>query len=270
MSMSPSPFRYAGGKSWLAPRVAGWCRDIGARTIIEPFAGGASTAIHCILSGAVEHAVLAEADPGMLSLWRVLVEGSGAEYGSMLYTIMHLEPSRASVAAFLDGSDGGRHMDAARTLVRNRTAYGGGLKAGMLGESDLQKRWNPFGWGQRMKAIRQRQDAFTVHGPDGLACIAAHAGDRHALLFLDPPYSAAPDAAGHGLYRHASLDHQAMLRAACSARGALAITYDDSPTTREMAVQHGLYCEPLPMIDGRGRRRNELLIARDAQYCSNC
>ena len=73
MSTSPSPLRYSGGKAWLAPRVAEWCRAVGAKTLVEPFAGGAIDASHAVLSGAVEHVVLAETYPGVRALWRRVV-----------------------------------------------------------------------------------------------------------------------------------------------------------------------------------------------------
>ncbi|HHE40829.1 MAG TPA: hypothetical protein ENL10_04935 [Candidatus Cloacimonetes bacterium] len=37
-----SPFRYAGGKTWLVPRIRSWLSERGGleKTLIEPFAGG--------------------------------------------------------------------------------------------------------------------------------------------------------------------------------------------------------------------------------------
>lgn len=73
-----SPLRYPGGKSGLSKVigeliVAAKQSASGKRVdlLVEPFAGGASTALRLVGSGDVERALLADADPMVATFWQV-------------------------------------------------------------------------------------------------------------------------------------------------------------------------------------------------------
>lgn len=55
-----SPFRYAGGKTWLVPYVRMWLRERGGneKQLIEPFAGGGIISLTTIFEQFVEQVTL--------------------------------------------------------------------------------------------------------------------------------------------------------------------------------------------------------------------
>lgn len=77
MSANPralSPLRYPGGKRWLAPHVEKIV-DVNAldiRLFVEPFAGGASVALHMLHNDHVDAIGLMDRDPLVASFWKVL------------------------------------------------------------------------------------------------------------------------------------------------------------------------------------------------------
>lgn len=77
MSANPrslSPLRYPGGKRWLAPHVEKIVEvnALDVRLFVEPFAGGASVALHMLHNEHVEAIGLMDRDPLVASFWKVL------------------------------------------------------------------------------------------------------------------------------------------------------------------------------------------------------
>ncbi len=64
-----SPLRYPGAKRQLIPMFDALLRDRPASTFIEPFAGGASVALHVAANGLADRVVLGEADPLVYHFW---------------------------------------------------------------------------------------------------------------------------------------------------------------------------------------------------------
>ena len=73
-----SPLRYPGGKTWLIPHIEKWLSHIEAKTIIEPFAGGAIVSLTAVMKEWVDRAVLIERDPDVAVFWRAALQ-HGAE-----------------------------------------------------------------------------------------------------------------------------------------------------------------------------------------------
>ena len=72
-----SPFRYPGGKSWLADHVRLWLKSQANRPkiLVEPFGGGAGTSLISVNEGLVEEAVFAEIDPDVAATWETVLNG---------------------------------------------------------------------------------------------------------------------------------------------------------------------------------------------------
>lgn len=260
-----SPLRYPGGKAWLAPQVAEWAVSCGATTIIEPFAGGASVALYCVISSAVERAVIAEKDAGIHNLWNVILNYSDADFRLLLFGIgmMH-RPTHAADDMLKSMREWPGVVNAVRTIAMNRGSFGGILRpgAGRMGEELMHARWNPSTIIRRLRAIRAvrhrivlREDAFQV--------MEEWKGDPAAFLFLDPPYSHASNV-GASLYTHHTVDHERLMTLFASGRAPGVCTYNDAVETRDLAARHGLYHESIGMQDNLNRRRTELLISKSA------
>src|SRR5579862_3108365 len=77
-----SPFRYPGGKTWLAPRMRQWLRWLAKQgkrpaEFIEPFAGGGSMSLLVAFERLASHVTLVERDPDVAAVWRTILEGDG-------------------------------------------------------------------------------------------------------------------------------------------------------------------------------------------------
>lgn len=71
-----SPLRYPGAKSKLTPLISDMIRDARDRrvlrghvTLVEPFAGGASTTLRLLTDGVVDRAIIGDADTMLSSFW---------------------------------------------------------------------------------------------------------------------------------------------------------------------------------------------------------
>lgn len=261
-----SPFRYSGGKGWLAADVAQWAA--GSDVLVEPFAGGASVALQCVLSDAVPHAVLSEKDERVRAFWHIVTGQDDAEFERLCAFLTDVvQPNSDWLRRFEEESVGEPYIRnlAARAIVRNRTTFGGIMhpRAGRQSDGMLGKRWNPTTVVARMRAIRHVRHRLTVSGNDALDLIRAWRDEPRAFFFVDPPYSHGVGAPGSRLYRHHALDHDLLLSELATVKGAVVATYNNSDDTEALAARHGFYAEPLEMRDGRGRARRELMMAKD-------
>lgn len=66
-----SPLKWAGGKRWLAPKVAEMFRESGATRIVEPFCGAASVSLHA----RPQYAWLNDANYNLIKFWRCVKDG---------------------------------------------------------------------------------------------------------------------------------------------------------------------------------------------------
>src|ERR1043165_2468876 len=73
-----SPFRYAGGKTWLVPRVRLWLRARPTE-LIEPFAGGGIVGLPAAAERLAGHVTMVELDEQVAAVWRAIInDGEGA------------------------------------------------------------------------------------------------------------------------------------------------------------------------------------------------
>ena len=127
-----SPLRYPGGKTWLTPlmrRVLGDLPPDQAWRMCEPFAGGGSISLMAVAERRVAHSLMVEKDEGVSALWRVIL----CDSCWLIDRIRGFAPDAGSVQRLLASQDCGDRALAFRTLVRNRTSYGGILAAGASG-----------------------------------------------------------------------------------------------------------------------------------------
>src|SRR3989304_6099144 len=72
-----SPFRYPGGKTWLAPFVRQWLISLPQRPaeFIEPFAGGAIVGLSVAFERLADHVTLVELDEQVAAVWKTIIYG---------------------------------------------------------------------------------------------------------------------------------------------------------------------------------------------------
>ncbi len=268
---SRSPFRYPGGKGFFAYALAEMIAatpDI--KDYAEPYAGGASAALHLLASGSVKRIFLNDADPRIYAAWTAILHRN-EEFVERLESIsinmdtwhkcLHLvlEPT-AETDAFELGL---------ATFFLNRTNRSGIiLGAGPIGGYAQAGKWKVDArfyrdtMIQRVRWLGQRSEFIHVSNLDGLTFIKrCWTGDESAttFLFIDPPYVAA----GSRLYLNGMDEdgHRQLGEFFQRSTGRnWAMTYDDCPLIRE--IYAGMHIENLAVTYSLQHKRKaaEVLI----------
>ena len=201
-----SPFRYAGGKSWLVPRVRRWLRSLLFRPshFIEPFAGGASVGLAAAFENGAAHTTLVELDAGVGAVWQTILEGD-AQWLAKQIRGFDLNPR--SARAIIESENVSLRERAFATIVANRVNHGGILApgAGMLktGENGkgIGSRWYPETIARRIEAIALHRSRLSFIEADGLDIIRDNARCERTVFLLTRPTLPEANAPGRAFTR---------------------------------------------------------------------
>jgi DNA adenine methylase len=266
-----SPFRYPGGKTWLVPLARKWWRSLDRRPnlLIEAFAGGGIIGLTAAFEGFVDHVILVERDPDVSAVWTCICS---SEFQQLANRILKFEVTEENVRDVL-ANDQTEIIDIAfRTILKNRMFHGGILapgaslmKSGENGKG-LKSRWYAKTLADRIDAIGNLRDKFTVVQGDGIEVLDSHKNNRNAVFFIDPPYTAAGKKAGTRLYRFSELDHNMLFDTSEKLAGDFLMTYDDAEGVAELARTRKFDMELVAMKNTHHAKMKELLIGRDLQW----
>jgi len=261
-----SPFRYAGGKTWLIPEVRRWLKSLGANIeLIEPFAGGGIVGLTAAFENLAQKIVLVEKDEEVAAVWRTIF-GKDAKW--LADRIIEFDVSYENANQLMRSHTHTIRERAFLTILRNRLCHGGILAegAGLIkrGENGkgLRSRWYPQTLKKRILDIQHVKDRIVFIEGDGFEVICDNANNPDAAFFIDPPYVKA----GKRLYRHFEIDHEYLFKIAACIKGHFLMTYDDAEEIRLLAVKHGFDLETVPMKTTHHETKMELLISRDLTW----
>ena len=246
-----SPFRYPGGKAWLAELLAAEVAKFAAptKTYAEAYAGGAGAAVRLLSEGVVEHIQLNDADERVYSAWCSIV----FEAPKFIKKLKQVDLSIATWRAckkIIEAPDSFERFEVGfAAFYLNRTNRSGILrKAGPIGGYDQKGKWKlgarfyRESLVQRAEWLGERANQISISNMDGLAFLEKSVADGDAdsaLHFIDPPYVNA----GSRLYLN-QMDEAAHRRLAtylCS--GILphwVVTYDDCCLVRELYADQNI------------------------------
>lgn len=262
-----SPFRYAGGKTWLIPQIRAWLKQRGGLTkeLIEPFAGGGIVSLTAIFEGLVGRVTMVELDEDVAAVWQVVTSDDALWLADR---IMTFELTTESARQAIEQSDYSLRSKAFATIVKNRVNRGGILAEGASfvkqGENGkgIRSRWYPGTLKQRILEIyRFREKIHFIHG-NAFENLPSNEARTDVVYFIDPPYVKA----GGRLYRHAEIDHLALFEQANRLTGDFLITYDDHPEICELAKGYQFEVNRVPMKNTHHTEKYELLIGRDLSW----
>ncbi|MEO7001586.1 MAG: DNA adenine methylase [Ktedonobacterales bacterium] len=277
-----SPFRYPGGKTWLAPRIRQWLspairRRYGLRPLhptqfIEPFAGGGIIGLTVASERLAQQVVMVELDNDVAAVWQACLAELDSEWLARRMLTFELTPEQ--VDALLAAEPQSIREQAFQTIVRNRVNRGGILApgAGRLKQGEngrgIRSRWYPATLARRIRHITTLNERILFQAGDGLQVIEKYGDDPDAVFFLDPPYTAGQQGkrAGSRLYTHFELDHERLFALASQLRGDVLMTYEDSEEVRSLAARHGFATRLIPMKNTHHARMSELLIGRSLDW----
>ncbi len=229
-----SPFRYPGGKTWLAQRV-----------------------------------LMVELDAEVASVWQTVLNGQGEWLADQ---IVNFQMTPETVQSELAAERTEIRERAFKTILRNRVNHGGILApgSGLLkhGENGkgLTSRWYPQTLKKRIMDIQTVKSKIQIIQGDGIEVLRANAHRTDAVFFIDPPYTAAEKKAGARLYRHNELDHEELFAVAATLAGDFLMTYDNAEGVVTLARKHNFAVKAIPMKNTHHAEMTELLIGRSLDW----
>jgi DNA adenine methylase len=266
-----SPFRYPGGKAWMAEALAAELTGLtpAGGVYLEPYAGGAGAATRLLASGAASEIHLNDADPRVYSAWFSLLNYNEKFQEALVEADLSMsywweckrivdDPDLASDVFELGFA----------TFFLNRTNRSGILQGAapiggyeQAGDWKLHARFYRDTLRARVAWIGQNAKRIHLSQLDGLDFLKSKSATitDPALYFVDPPYVNA----GSRLYMNGmtSADHRSLGEFLCS--GVIPnwlLTYDDTPLVREIYGSAVIESLRVRYTLQKKRNDNELLI----------
>lgn len=262
-----SPFRYAGGKTWLIPRIRQWLHHHGGsdKELVEPFAGGGIVSLTAVMENLVDRATMVEKDEGVASVWEVILNG-GATWLANQIVLFQLTPESAREA--IGKANDSLESLAFATIIKNRVNRGGILADGASfiknGENGkgITSRWYPETLKKRILEIDKVKHRIQFIKGDAIGVCEKNADRKNLIYFIDPPYIKA----GKRLYRHSHIDHVHLFHLAHRLQGDFVMTYDDSEDVMRMANHSDFETQLISMKNTHHAKKTELIIGRNLDW----
>lgn len=269
MARSRSPLRYPGGKSFLAEMTTSLIRDNRLRRshYVEPYAGGASLALHLLFNRQVSDIHLNDIDPGIWSFWHSVLEETEA-------FIAQIHETQVSVPEWRRQKDIYRTQDVRdplrlgfATFFLNRTNRSGIIGSGgviggldQTGNYKIDCRFNREELIDRIRKISRFRRSIHLTRMDALNFIRET--DRSladdAFYMIDPPYFAQ----GSSLYTnfYDSSDHETLSKEIANLTKRWMITYDNCEEISKLYAEFQQYEFGLYYSANNKRIGRELMI----------
>ena len=241
-----SPLRYPGAKRQLIPLIRSLLVDFSTppRTLVEPFAGGASVGIQLLADGVIESLVINDLDDWIYSFWYVAAFDSQW----LIEAMWELEINLAQWERMRAWSPTSIRDKALKCLYLNRTSFSGILnsKAGPIGgkkqksKYSIDCRFSRSTIQHRLSQVAALAASGAIHAVwnyDWKDCISKGLLERPRdsglpTFYLDPPfYAKAID-----LYRHSFCEEEHLQLASYlqTLNASWILSYDDHPRVRSL------------------------------------
>ena len=262
-----SPFRYAGGKTWLIPRIRQWLYHSGGlgKELIEPFAGGGIVSLTAVIENLVDRATMVEKDEGVAAVWEVILSDGAAWLADQIVQFQ-LTPDSAREA--IEKAHESLESLAFATIIKNRVNRGGILADGASfiknGENGrgITSRWYPETLKKRILEIDKVKSRIEFIKGDAISILEKNSSRCDAVYFIDPPYFKA----GRRLYRYSTIDHTNLFQVATGLQSDFLMTYDDSEDVMKMANDCKLATRSIAMKNTHHAKKSELLIGKKLDW----
>lgn len=265
--MNSSPLRYPGGKSLMTNFFVDLFHRNGLKDVVyaEPYAGGAGAAINLLLNNHVDKIIINDANIGIYSFWRALINESDKYIQTIKDIPVTLEEWYKQREVVIKSRTPSFELGVA-TFFMSRTNRSGVILGGAIGGATEEKqinakykidcRFNKTDLIQRLENIAKNKQRIAVSDKDAL--IFLRELDKNVFVYLDPPYYVK----GKSLYmnhyikkNHEELAHFLQNEAQFN----WVLSYDDVPQIREMYTDMELFKFPLKYTVSKKQIGYELL-----------
>lgn len=238
----PSPLRYPGGKKKLAKFVIDSIieNDIQDGTYIEPFAGGASVALHLLFLEYVKKIIINDVDRSIYAFWYSVLYETERLCNLIEDTPVTIEEWHRQKIVQTQKENMDYLTLGFSTFFLNRTNRSGIIKGGVIGGKDQAGQWkmdvrfNKSDLISRIRKIALYQSRIQIHNEDAIDFVnmIRPVLDQHTLIYFDPPYYNQGAALYANHYSHE--DHVELSRYIKNLDCKWILTYDYTPNIIEM------------------------------------
>lgn len=265
-----SPLRYPGGKNKLSKFIDKLCVDNGTTGhYVEPYAGGASVALHLLMTGRVREITINDLDRAIYAFWFSVVNNTD-ELCKLIegtpITTTEWEKQKQILSNKSGESD--VVLLGFATLFLNRTNFSGVLNGGMIGGKNqtgnykLDCRFNKTEIIRKIRAIAEYRDYIHVTNLDAITLVDRVSADSNTIFYFDPPYYMKGPSLYMNHYRHD--DHKAVSEAIKSIPNAKwVVSYDDTEEIHELYAGQRFINYSFTHSAGRSRQGNEAVFFSD-------
>lgn len=201
MSDHPSPLRYPGGKSRVAPFLAEVLKlnDLSDGIYIEPFAGGSGAALKLLFSEIASEIYLNDKDLLVYSFWHSALTQTDAFLELLAKVKVSVATWKKQKAVMSNPSAHSALERGFAAFFLNRCNRSGVFNAGPIGGLEqngnykIDARFNKAELQRRIERLHLYRDRIKISCSDAIAFLRAHFAKRHgnlqnSLVYLDPPY----------------------------------------------------------------------------------
>jgi DNA adenine methylase len=262
-----SPFRYPGGKTWFVPTFHDWLRKTSntGKCLVEPFTGGGIISLSVAYINLVDKCIMIEKDEEVAAVWKTILYGDWCWLADKIVNFdLNIENANEVLKTSCDRVE----ELAFKTILKNRIYHGGILAkgSGILKKGENGKgilsRWYPETLAKRIATIAAMKNKLEFYEGDAFEYIQKYSNSDNLVFFIDPPYTASKKKAGKRLYRYNDIDHNRLFDMLNYISGDFLLTYDDDETIIELATQHNLITEKIPMKGTHHNVKHELVITK--------
>jgi DNA adenine methylase len=270
------PHRVPGSKGWFVPYAQRFVLGHKPRTTVEPFAGTARVGLTLLDHGLAERLVVAEKDPELRHLLKVVLSDSdfARRVTQLTYDMWELKPEKQRDFAAKTAQRMKRKDPALSVLLRSHLAFNGIFRDQIpVSTSQPARSWWPLNLGCSLKFLYDNRHKIEVLSDGFEALRRTDSVDSYA--FVDGPYTSGKASPGHKLYRYSTVDHPALLRLLDRWSGSWQLTSEFCPEIfsciREINFQPALLpLYAISMQTMNGTKKKELVVSRQAKDFGNC
>lgn len=233
-----SPLRYPGGKNKLAKFIASLCVDNNINgKYIEPYAGGASVALHLLINGYVKDIIINDFDRSIYAFWYSVLAQTKELCMLINKTELTIENWYKQKQIQQNKENVGLLELGFSTLFLNRTNRSGIISGGVIGgihqngKYKINCRFNRDVLINRIKFIAIHKKNIQLYNLDALELIdkiGSLTKSNNVIFYFDPPYFLK----GQSLYMNSyePEDHKKVSKKIKSIKNARwVISYDNVP-----------------------------------------
>lgn len=263
-----TPWRYPGGKSKLAPRVAELINELvaagrltpGQIRIAEPFAGGAGVSCNLLLDERVDYVNLNDVDRGVSGFWAIALRYPNVFIEKIKSVELSVEEWERQRELYRNGNC----LEAGfAAFFLNRVNYSGILSANPIGGLDqsgknkIDARFNREELIKKIEALSVKRNRVGVTAQSFQHFIPAF-DKTPTLLYVDPPYWKQGDKLYPCYMKRA--DHVLLRDLLAKLESPWLLSYDDVPEIRELYRDFQIEKVDVRYSARRIKQETELLI----------